>query len=104
MVRYISEHQLVDIEGIQQFNLEGYAYREEKSKDGLIVFDRRKNWKDEEHVGENDNENAMDGDKAAGKKRKKDGEGNGHGNGNGNSAKKKSGESKSKRTTRSSRR
>ena len=106
MVRYISEHQLVDIEGIQQFNLDGYAYREEKSKDGLIVFDRRKNWKDEEDVGENDNENdnAIDGDKAAGKKRKKDGEGKGHGNGNGSSAKKKSGESKSKRTTRSSRR
>ena len=48
MVRYISENQLEDVDGIRQFDLDGYGFCEDKSNGNVIVFDRRKNWKDGE--------------------------------------------------------
>lgn len=48
MVRYISENQLEDKEDIQNFNLEGYAFIKERSDDNTYVFDRAKNYKDED--------------------------------------------------------
>jgi hypothetical protein len=48
VVRYISENQLEDVDGIRQFDLDGYGFCEDKSNGNVIVFDRRKNWKDGE--------------------------------------------------------
>uniref|UniRef100_A0A7S3PX88 Uncharacterized protein n=1 Tax=Chaetoceros debilis TaxID=122233 RepID=A0A7S3PX88_9STRA len=48
MVRYISENQLEDQEDMKYFNLEGYAYIEERSDKNTYVFDRAKNYKDAE--------------------------------------------------------
>ena len=47
MVRYISENQLEDVDEIRQFDLDGYGFCEDKSNANMMVFDRRKNWKDE---------------------------------------------------------
>ena len=47
MVRYISENQLEDVDEIRQFALDGYGFCEDKSNANMMVFDRRKNWKDE---------------------------------------------------------
>jgi len=47
MVRYISENNLDNAEGIQSFDLEGYGFCENRSDEMTIVFDRSKNWKDE---------------------------------------------------------
>jgi len=46
MVKYISENKLESVEGIQQFDLEGYGFCEDRSDDTTIVFDRSKNWQD----------------------------------------------------------
>jgi len=42
MVRYIAENSIENIEEIKRFNLEGYAYVEERSSDNSLVFDRSK--------------------------------------------------------------
>ena len=55
MVRYISEQQIVNdgsesgdsgLDGVRQFDLDGYEFCEDRSSDDLIVFDRSKDWKD----------------------------------------------------------
>ncbi len=42
MVRYLAENNVMDIEGIQNFDMEGYAFVESASSDDEIVFDREK--------------------------------------------------------------
>lgn len=46
MVKYISENKLESVEGIQQFDLEGYGFCKDRSDETTIVFDRSKNWND----------------------------------------------------------
>lgn len=52
MVRYIAENQVVNVKDIQNFDVEGYSYCEDKSDETTIVFDRSKNWKDEVQTGD----------------------------------------------------
>ena len=52
MVKYISENKLESVEGIQQFDLEGYGFCEDRSDETTIVFDRSKNWNDGTSTGE----------------------------------------------------
>ena len=74
MVRYISDNQLHHVQGIQEFNLEGYCFCQDKSQEDTIVFDRSKNWKDYkgDDDGEGDGDDAGESSKAAalGQKRK----------------------------------
>jgi len=42
MVRYLAENDVRDVEGIRQFDVEGYTFREGESSEDTIVFDRPK--------------------------------------------------------------
>ncbi len=42
MVRYLALNNVLDVEGIQNFDMEGYAFVESASSDDEIVFDREK--------------------------------------------------------------
>ena len=42
MVRYLAENNVQDVEGIRQFNMEGYKFVQSKSSDSAIVFNRPK--------------------------------------------------------------
>mmetsp|Transcript_20662 Transcript_20662/g.31274 ORF Transcript_20662/g.31274 Transcript_20662/m.31274 type:complete len:319 (+) Transcript_20662:39-995(+) len=42
MVRYLSENNVNDLEGVQSFSEEGYAFLSEKSDDTTLVFNRQK--------------------------------------------------------------
>jgi len=42
MVRYLATNQISIMEGIQQFNEEGYSYIPSRSTDEILVFDRKK--------------------------------------------------------------
>ncbi len=42
MVRYLALNNVMDVEGIQSFDMEGYAFVESASSDDEIVFDREK--------------------------------------------------------------
>lgn len=44
MVRYISENQVMNVQDIQNFDLEGYRYCKEKSDENTFVFRRLKNY------------------------------------------------------------
>lgn len=54
MVRYVSENQLEGVDGMRNFDLEGYGFCEDKSNEHMMVFDRRKNWKEEQQESEED--------------------------------------------------
>lgn len=74
MVKYISENKLESVEGIQQFDLEGYRFCEDRSDETTIVFDRSKNWNDGTSTGEDQSTNkkrkaAKEVKKAASKKK-----------------------------------
>ena len=42
MVRYLAENSIESIKGVQQFDVEGYSFVENKSDETTIVFDRKK--------------------------------------------------------------
>uniref|UniRef100_A0A7R9W814 Uncharacterized protein n=1 Tax=Pseudictyota dubia TaxID=2749911 RepID=A0A7R9W814_9STRA len=42
MVRYIAENNIKDIEGVKQFNAEGYHHVNNRSSEDCIIFDRKK--------------------------------------------------------------
>ena len=42
MVRYIAENDICDLDGLKEFDVEGYNFIEEKSDDCTFVFDRPK--------------------------------------------------------------
>lgn len=42
MVRYVAENQIIDLDHLKQFNVDGYIFVEDRSKDDMIVFDRPK--------------------------------------------------------------
>jgi Uncharacterized protein conserved in bacteria len=44
MVRYISENQVMNVQDIQNFDLEGYRYCKERSDENTFVFDRLKDY------------------------------------------------------------
>lgn len=42
MARFLADHDVQDVEGIQKFSAEGYHFLEEKSDENTFVFDRKK--------------------------------------------------------------
>lgn len=42
MGRFLAEHEVMDLEAVKEFDLEGYAYVKERSKKDMLVFDRKK--------------------------------------------------------------
>lgn len=74
MVRYISENQLTDLQDIYNFDLEGYKFRQDKSNENTIVFDRPKDYKDnprEEQSSSQENKRKSDKDPRSDQKMKK---------------------------------
>jgi cytoplasmic iron level regulating protein YaaA (DUF328/UPF0246 family) len=45
MVRYLAEHDVTNVQGIQKFDVEGYSFVSSQSNDTKLVFDRTKQTK-----------------------------------------------------------
>ena len=42
MARFIADNDVVDLESLQNFDVDGYSFQEDKSNDEMLVFDRPK--------------------------------------------------------------